>query len=250
MNLEKEKTQKRIKALASFIARGKKEGKNLTELFTEYAKKTGKAKGSIRNLYYETVAKTQENLTLKTRLFGEEDFTVQKKQTFTKSEEEDLLIRLFTLKRKGVSVRSALAELSKNNPSLALRYQNKYRNLLIKNPDMVLSAVERVKKETGYCFNPYEGKKKAEISPVKQRKKSALENKLNRLKRENIRLRERLSLAESKFASENLPTKEREESALSLKPLSTKSRVQSVATALSPTPTNVPTLSAQTEKQA
>ena len=197
MNLEKEKTQKRIKALASFIARGKKDGKNLTELFTEYAKKTGKAKGSIRNLYYETVAKTQENPTLKNRLFGDEEFTVQKKQTFSKEEEKGLLIRLFTLKRKGVSVRSALAELSKNNPALALRYQNKYRNLLTKNPELVLSAVERVKKETGYCFNPYE-KRKAETLPVKQPKTSALAQKLNRLKKENARLKEQLFLAESK----------------------------------------------------
>ena len=250
MNLEKEKTQKRVKALASFLARGKKEGKNLSELFSEYAKKTGKAKGSIRNLYYESVAKTEGSPYLKTRLFGEEDFSVQKKQTFTGAEEEGLLLRLFTLKRKGVSVRSALAVMAEHSPSLALRYQNKYRNLLTKNPSLVLRAVERVKEETGYCFNPYEGKKKAEISPVKQGKESALAKKLNRLKKENARLKEKLSLAESKFASENLPTKETEESALSLKPLPTKSRVQAVATALSPTATNVPTLSPQTKKQA
>ncbi|MBE7090500.1 MAG: hypothetical protein E7363_01105 [Clostridiales bacterium] len=225
MNLEKEKTQKRVKALATFLARGKKEGKNLSELFSEYAKKTGKAKGSIRNLYYESVAKTEGSPHLKTRLFGKEDFSVQKKKTFSQTEEEGLLLRLFTLKRKGVSVRSALAVMAEHSPSLALRYQNKYRNLLTKNPSLVLRAVARVKEETGYCFNPYEGKKKAEISPVKQRKESALAKKLNRLKKENARLKEKLSLAESK--------------------------VTQTALALFPAPTNVPTLSpTQTEKQA
>ncbi len=225
MNVEKEKTQKKIKALADFVARGKKEGKNLSELFSEYAKKTGKAKGSIRNLYYEMVAKTQKNPHLKARLWGEEDFSVQKKQTFTGAEEEGLLLRLFTLKRKGVSVRAALSLLAEGNPTLALRYQNKYRNLLTKNPSLVLRAVERVKGETGYCFNPYERKEKAENLPVKQPKESALAKKLNRLKRENARLKEQLFLAESK--------------------------VTQTALALSPTATNVPTLSpTQTKKQA
>jgi len=158
-------------------------------------------------------------------LFGKEDFSVQKKKTFSQTEEEGLLLRLFTLKRKGVSVRSALAVMAEHSPSLALRYQNKYRNLLTKNPSLVLRAVARVKEETGYCFNPYEGKKKAEISPVKQRKESALAKKLNRLKKENARLKEKLSLAESK--------------------------VTQTALALFPAPTNVPTLSpTQTEKQA
>ncbi len=212
MNLEKEKTQKRIKALSSFIARGKREGKNLSELFSEYAKKTGKAKGSIRNLYYEMVAKTENSPHLKARLLGEETFTVQKKQTFTVAEEEGLLLRLFTLKRKGISVRQALLSLANGNPTLALRYQNKYRNLLTKNPSLVLRAVERVKEETGYCFNPYERAKKAENLPVKQLKESALTKKLNRLKRENVRLKEKLFLAESKVT----------QTALALSPTQTK----------------------------
>ncbi len=223
MNMQKKKTQKNVQMLIQFISRGKSEGKNLSELFSDYAKKTGKAKGSIRNRYYEIAALAQKDDAFRQSFMGETLFSVQKKRTFTGAEEEGLLLRLFTLKRKGVSVRQALALMAKGNPTLALRYQNKYRNLLTKNPGLVLSAVERVKGETGYCFNPYE-KRKAESFAVKQSEKSALAKKLLRLKAENAKLKEKL--------------------------LAKESTVQKAAAALTPTPTNVPTLSTQTKKQA
>ncbi len=57
--------------------------------------------------------------------------------------------------------------------------------------------MEKVKKETGYSFNPYE-KRGAESFAVKQSENSAMAKRLARLKQESTRLKEKLSLAESK----------------------------------------------------
>ena len=42
-------TEEEAKNLVDYVANGKREGKTLSGLFASYAKKTGRAKGSVRN---------------------------------------------------------------------------------------------------------------------------------------------------------------------------------------------------------
>ena len=61
MELKGIRAEEKIRTLVAFVVEGKEKGKNLSELFEDYAKKHGKAKGSIRNLYYEILREGRKN---------------------------------------------------------------------------------------------------------------------------------------------------------------------------------------------
>ena len=46
--------------LVKYVCEGKQKGKTLTRIFEEYARKTGRAKGSVRNYYYALLKKSDD----------------------------------------------------------------------------------------------------------------------------------------------------------------------------------------------
>ena len=116
-------------ALAEFIVKGGFCGKPLSQGFKDYAFITGKAAGSVRNLYYALAKFSAENADFAERHLGGKPIKVEKSEKF--SEEENAVItKIAEFTARGVSVRKATICLAGGDAKRALRYQNKYRNAL------------------------------------------------------------------------------------------------------------------------
>ena len=136
-------TEDEAKRLVDYISVGKRQGKTLSGLFASYAKKTGRAKGSVRNYYYALLRSTGDER-VKNLLRGKE-LKAEKITPFSEEETDKILKEILTQKSKGVSVRRAVLNLSKGADKLMLRYQNKYRNVAGKQPE----RIERLMRECG-----------------------------------------------------------------------------------------------------
>ena len=136
-------TEEEAKNLVEYIYNGKKEGRTLSGLFASYAQRTGRAKGSVRNYYYALLRSTGDDRVKK--LLNGKNLCAEKIMPFTEEETDEILKRILQQKSKGVSVRRAVLNLSGGDDKLMLRYQNKYRNVLSKQPE----RVDRIMRENG-----------------------------------------------------------------------------------------------------
>ena len=190
-------TEEEAKRLVRFVEEGKSKGKTLTALFAEYGAKNGRARGSVRNYYY-ALMKNRKGDERIVKLLDGSSLKVEEIREFTE-EETDLALRSILIeKSKGLSVRRAITNLSQGDDKLMLRLQNKYRNVLKKQPErlekiaegMGLSEEERKKLlESGRKPRP-----KVEREFLQRRVESeinALYDRLTQaLKAENEKLRE------------------------------------------------------------
>ena len=126
--------------LVRSIAEGKKKGKTLTSLFSEYGKKHGRAGGSVRNYYYKLL-KTQSEPVQK--VLEGKDLHAEQVRPFTESERQEMLKEILLERGKGFSVRRSIANVCGGDEKKMLRYQNKYRNMLKKQPEEVRAAAEK-----------------------------------------------------------------------------------------------------------
>ncbi len=180
-------TKEEAGSLVKYVCEGKMKGKTLTRIFEEYAQNTGRAKGSVRNYYY-ALLKRSDDEEVKKLLEGTE-LKAESITPFTDEETDKILRAILREKSKGLSVRRAVLNLSGGDDRLMLRYQNKYRNVLSKQPE----RIERLMKECGIDYSP-EGQKRIED------KINDLYDKLTQsLKAEN----ERLTAIVRKLSDEN-----------------------------------------------
>ena len=126
--------QEDVIALSKVIA--KRENKSLQMVFEEFARSHGKANGTIRNLYYALVRYAKDNQDFCNEYLGGVLPDVGKIQSFTKDDEKWLVDKINQGINEGKSVRSIVIALAKGDAKLALRYQNKYRAYLVKNPQL------------------------------------------------------------------------------------------------------------------
>ena len=117
-------------ALAEFIKGGEFLGKPLSEVFKEYAKKSGKSAGSVRNLYYALAKFSRENEKFTAEYLGGKPVSVEKPDGFSAEEERDLISKIENYKKNGTSVRKATLLLARGDAKLALRFKNKYRSVI------------------------------------------------------------------------------------------------------------------------
>ena len=136
-------TEDEAKNLVRYICEGRKEGKTLSGMFDGYAKKTGRAKGSVRNYYY-ALLRTSGDDRVKKLLRGT-GLKAEKITAFSETETDDMLKAILSQKSRGISVRKAVLNLSGGDDKLMLRYQNKYRNVLAKQPE----RIEKLMRECG-----------------------------------------------------------------------------------------------------
>lgn len=136
-------TEDEAKNLVQYICDGKNAGRTLSGMFESYAQKTGRAKGSVRNYYY-ALLRSSGDKRVKSLLNGT-GLKAEKIIQFSEDETDIMLKAILTQKSRGVSVRKAVLNLSGGDDKLMLRYQNKYRNILSKQPE----RIERLMRECG-----------------------------------------------------------------------------------------------------
>ena len=126
-------TEEEAKSLVQFICVGRKSGRPLSGIFDDYAKKSGRASGSVRNYYYALLRSTGDDRVKK--LLRGTGLKAERIEEFSEEETDAMLKAILTQKSKGISVRRAVLNLSGGDDKLMLRYQNKYRNVLAKQPE-------------------------------------------------------------------------------------------------------------------
>ena len=107
-----------------------KESRSLSAVFERFAEENDRAKGGVRNLYYKLVKESKTDKELLETFPTLKGLKAEKSRAFLREEENEI----FDMIREGVeggkSARKVIKELSKGDEKLALRYQNKYRNML------------------------------------------------------------------------------------------------------------------------
>ena len=184
-----------VERLISFLSEGKRKGVCLSKLFEEYGKRYGRAKGSVRNFYYQLLKERQRHGEID-KLLRQSNLKAEKILEFSEDETVLLVREILKGRAKGQSVRGTIRALSKGDGKLMLRMQNKYRNILKSRPDIIEKQMMILKEELGQDFF-----KAAQNAPVfsdfaikrLQREINSLYNKLSEsLKRENRTLKEKL----------------------------------------------------------
>ena len=148
--------EKDIIGLANFI--NNRKNQSLSTIFESYSIKSGKAKGTIRNLYYELAKKSVQDKTFCDKYLNGKAIEVSTIKEFNLDEEKNLIKDVLIAKSKGQSVRKTIIQLSNGDSKLALRLQNKYRNA-IKNDSKLFNEVVCELQKQGYQIE-YKDKKK------------------------------------------------------------------------------------------
>ncbi len=180
-------TKEEAQSLVKYVCEGKGQGKTLTRIFEEYAKNSGRAKGSVRNYYY-ALLKSTENREVR-EILKDTQLKAEESRPFTDEETDKILKAILQERSRGISVRRAVLNLAGGDDKLMLRYQNKYRNVLAKQPE----RLEKLMRDAGYNVSD-DGRK-------------AIEDKINHLYDElNASLKEenkRLTSVIKKLTDEN-----------------------------------------------
>lgn len=199
MELKGIHAEDKIRTLIAFVVEGKQKGKNLSALFDDYAKKYGKAKGSVRNLYYEILREGRENPAFYKKHLEGKGLRAEEIREFDGQEADRVIKGILLASQSGRSVRSAIRDLAGGDEKLALRYQNKYRNVLTGDKERMNALALEVSMETGKACTPY-GKKGASEDVALQLRaemESLLRRITTRIKKEKQQLTERVGRLES-----------------------------------------------------
>ncbi|MBO7149350.1 MAG: hypothetical protein J6V71_00495 [Clostridia bacterium] len=187
--------EKDVIGLAEFLKdRG---AESLSSIFTKYALINGKAKGTVRNLYYAVAKRSNVDKEFCDKYLGGKPLAINDIAEFDADEEKKLVKQILIERQNGKSVRSVIMRLSNGDAKLALRYQNKFRNLLKNKPELIAEIVGEIKSE---------GKGESLIDIEKPNKSPITEQQFNRLKVEIDALIGRIS---SSLKKENQYLKER-----------------------------------------
>lgn len=123
-------TDKEINELLSYALAAAKENVALTVVFERFAAKYGRAKDGVRNLYYALLKSAERGGEIVEKYPPLKDLKANRARAFTDREQEELFESIRCGVKKGVSARKTIRALAGGDEKIALRYQNKYRNML------------------------------------------------------------------------------------------------------------------------
>lgn len=169
-----------IKQLIMEVHACQERGEALRLAFERVAERTGRKYNTVRNFYY-TYKKEQggEDLDSADRTIyqddrmegasgqGSGDNTIRF-IPFTEQEKWDLMVAMLEAQGQGRSVRGCAMELGKGNKTQMLRFQNKYRNMLKSDRQMINDVMAYLEKEGRVYFNPYTKKRVGKPSQAKK----------------------------------------------------------------------------------
>ena len=181
-------------ALAEFIK--DKNESSLSSLFEKFGAINGKAKGTVRNLYYALAKKCKTDKDFCQKYLSGKPIKISKIVEFNKQDEKELIKNIILQKNEGKSVRSIIMEMANGDAKLSLRYQNKYRNAIKNNPILIAEIISEINTEG----------KRLSVEITKQSKNIISDMQFNKLKNEIDALVQKIS---SKVKRENEYLKER-----------------------------------------
>lgn len=120
-------SQEETDLLRNEVRQASETGAPLRTVFERMGETLGRKPNSVRNYYYMQLREQG----------GEDCKRAAPFETFSDEEIHDLLRHILSAKGQGQSVRASVMDLSHGDKTLMLRYQNKYRALLRKRPDLI-----------------------------------------------------------------------------------------------------------------
>ena len=119
-------------------------GQPLRSVFERMGETLGRKPNSVRNYYYMQMRPRDGRAVRRAAPF----------ETFSEQEVHDLVRGVLAAQAQGQSVRAAVMTLSGGDHSLMLRYQNKYRSVLKKRPQLIRQVTEELRAEGVDCRDP------------------------------------------------------------------------------------------------
>lgn len=135
-----------VKELFNQVEQTKKSGRPLKDAFIAHAERYTRKPNSVRNYYYHEIDQLGNDLNRLKKLGI--DLEKHKKTAivfFSSNEEQSLMQEITKLIDSGMSVRKACLTLSNGNVEQMLRYQNKYRNYLVKQKSEAIDNTKVIK---------------------------------------------------------------------------------------------------------
>ena len=193
--------EKDIVGLAKFLKERGEE--SLSSTFTKYALINGKAKGTVRNLYYALAKRSNIDKSFCDKYLGGKPLAINNISEFDSIEEKNLIKQILVERQEGKSVRSVIMKLAKGDAKLALRYQNKFRNVVKNKPSLISEIVSEIKEEGK--IDIIKGVDKPCTSPISEQQFNRLKTEIDsliirissKLKKENEYLKERIGVLEN-----------------------------------------------------
>lgn len=168
-------------SLFKFIEQGKAQSVCLTKLFLGYAQKSGRMPNSVRNYYYSelenllTNPKRAKKLGIDVGLHQKND-----PKEFSCEETKELVMSILKLTSKGMSVRKACLTLADGDIALMVRYQNKFRTVVVKDKHLYDSCVNELSGQ-GVNIKPQNNKMPSNVVKFKQRQSFLTDGDINSL---------------------------------------------------------------------
>ncbi len=135
-----------VKKLFDFVDEGRKNNVPLIKLFSDYATISGRKPNSVRNYYYIELDALLSDEGRAKRLGI--DLSTHKKtdqKEFSDEETRELVMDILKMTSRGVSVRKACLTLAKGDITEMVRYQNKFRTVVVKQKELFEQCLQNLK---------------------------------------------------------------------------------------------------------
>lgn len=194
-------SEEEVRALAGMAESARENNVKLSAVFEAFARDYGRAKGSVRNFYYDFIRMCSSDEQLSSAYFSKLP-KVSRIRSFDEAEARFLVRRILIGKKVNKSVRRTIIELSGGDEKLMLRYQNKYRNIVKSNR----ALIDEIAAELGMQEESIISGKSKKVPDItlKQLKSSInalVENIARSAKKENVELKERNRALEAENAA-------------------------------------------------
>ncbi len=137
-----------VKTLFDVIEKGREKNIPLIKLFNDYAVQTGRKPNSVRNYYYIELEALKEDIKRAHRLGI--DLSKHKKndqKEFSNDETRELVMKILKMTSKGISVRKACLTLANGDITQMVRFQNKFRTVVIKQKNLFEECVNQLQQK-------------------------------------------------------------------------------------------------------
>lgn len=194
-------TQNETELLLTEVIDSTKTGKSLSAVFQDVANLTGRAKGSVRNYYYNVLKNEDKKNELNKTIDGVSGLVAVRAKAFSKEDEASLISAVEKGKSQGKSVRRVIMDLANGDDKLYLRYQNKYRNYLAKKNRIKFND-KNLRAEDFKYFD----RLSKEIDGLVEKIKKKYAEECSKLKKENEDLLKELSFFKKQAFKNEIPT--------------------------------------------